>query len=203
MAPRHSLKVTSLLVLVALAVLLAVTHTAWLTALGNALVREDGPAKADVAVVLAGDKYGNRILKGAELVRQGYVSAVLVSGPSLYNTYESDMAIAFAVRRGNPPQWFIPLPHNADSTAEESWQVLPYLASRNVRSFLLVTSDYHTARAGRIFRDAIHSSNAGIQMRVVSAPDQWFHPDSWWRSREGRKIFLQEWIKTAATALGI
>jgi uncharacterized SAM-binding protein YcdF (DUF218 family) len=184
-------------------VLLAVTHTAWLTALGNRLVREDGPAKADLAVVLAGDKYGNRILKGGELVRQGYVPAVLVSGPGFYNTYESDMAIAFAVRHGDPPQWFIPLPHHADSTAEEAWQVLYYLAGHNIHSFLLVTSDYHTARAGCIFRADIRSSNAGIQMRVVAAPDRWFHADSWWKTREGRKIFVQEWTKTVATAGGV
>jgi uncharacterized SAM-binding protein YcdF (DUF218 family) len=191
-----------MLALLALAGVLLVTHTAWLTALGKLLVREDGPAKTDLAVVLAGDKYGKRIMKGADLVRQGYVPAVLVSGPGLYNTYECDMAIAFAVRQGSPPQWFIPLPHQADSTNEESWQVLHYLASHNIRSFLLVTSDYHTARAGRIYREAIRNSNAGIQMRVVAAPDRWFRPDSWWKSREGRKIFVTEWAKTVAAGWG-
>ena len=203
MAPRRSLKLSLVFALLALAVVLPITHTAWLTALGNRLVREDGPAKADLAVVLAGDKYGNRILKGAELVSRGYVPAVLVSGPGLYNTYECDMAIEFAVRQGSPPQWFIRLPHHADSTSEEAWQVLHYLASHNIRSILLVTSDYHTARAGRIYRKAIRNGNAGIQMRVVAAPDRWFHPDSWWKSREGRKIFVMEWAKTVAAGWGV
>jgi uncharacterized SAM-binding protein YcdF (DUF218 family) len=189
--------------LIALAALLAITHTAWLTALGAALVHEDGPAKADFAVVLAGDKYGNRILKGAELVRQGYVPAVLVSGPAWYGTYESDAAIAFAVRHGYPPEWFVPLPHAAESTGEEVWQVLRSLESHHARSFLLVTSDYHTARAGRVFRDAIHESKAGMEMRVVAAPDRWFQPGSWWRSREGRKIFVLEWSKTLSSACGM
>lgn len=203
MAQRRFLKLTFLVVAAVVVPLLAITHTAWLSALGHALIREDGPAKADIAVVLAGDKYGNRIQKGAELVRQGYVPAVLVSGPGLYNTYESDMAIAFAVHRGDPAQWFIPVPHHAESTAEEAWAVLHALENRNVHTFLLVTSDYHTARAGRIFRNAIRSSNAALEMRVVAAPDHWFRADSWWRNREGRKIFLSEWMKTVATALGI
>ncbi len=202
MAQRRSLKLT-FLVVAALAGLLAITHAAWMSALGRVLIREDGPAKADIAVVLAGDKYGNRILKGAELVRQGYVPAVLVSGPGFYNTYESDMAIAYAVHRGEPLQWFIPVPHHAESTAEEAWEVLRALEIRNARTFLLVTSDYHTARAGRIFRKAIRDSNAGLEMRVVAAPDRWFRADSWWKSREGRKIFLSEWMKTVASALGM
>jgi uncharacterized SAM-binding protein YcdF (DUF218 family) len=200
---RHSLKVPFSLGILGIVALVALTHTTWLTALGAALIHQDGPAKADIAVVLAGDKYGNRILKGADLVRQGYVPAVLVSGPGLYNLYESDMAIAFAVHQGNPPQWFIPLPHHAESTVEEAWQVLPFLESHNVHSFLLVTSDYHTARAGRIYRDAIRNSNAGLQMRVVAAPDRWFRADSWWNSREARKIVVQEWLKSVATAVGI
>ena len=200
---RRSRKLSFAVLFLGILALLAITHTAWLTALGSALVRDDGPAKADAAVVLAGDKYGNRILKGADLVRQGYVPVVLVSGPGLYNLYESDMAIALAVQRGNPRQWFIPVPHHAESTAEEAWQILPALETHNVHRFLLVTSDYHTARAGRIFRAAIKSSNAGQEMRVVAAPDRWFRADSWWKTREGRKIFISEWAKTLATALGL
>ena len=172
-------------------------------ALGSALVREDGPAKADFAVVLAGDKYGNRMLKGAELVRQGYVPGVLVSGPSLYGTYECDMAIDMAVRRGYPHDWFVRLPHQAESTSEETGEILQALEERKAHRFLLVTSDYHTARAGRIFRDAIRNSHAGLEMRVVAAPDRWFRPGSWWTTREGRKIFLLEWTKTVATAVGM
>jgi hypothetical protein len=40
-------------------------------------------------------------------------------------------------------------------------------------------------------------------MRTVTAPDEYFHPDSWWRSREGQKTVFFEWSKTVATALGI
>ena len=70
------------LVTVALLALLVLTRSWWLSGIGYALIHDDGPAKADIAVVLAGDWYGNRIVKAGELVRDGYVPAVLVSGPA-------------------------------------------------------------------------------------------------------------------------
>ena len=56
-------------------------HSAILSALGGYLVDAGPPQKADIALVLAGDSSGNRILKAAELVRDGIRSKVLVSGP--------------------------------------------------------------------------------------------------------------------------
>ena len=64
---------------------------AWM---GAWLVHSDEPFPADVVVVLAGDPYGNRILKGADLVKQGFAPKVLVSGPAgLYDLHECDLAI--------------------------------------------------------------------------------------------------------------
>ena len=40
-------------------------------------------------------------------------------------------------------------------------------------------------------------------MRVIAAPDENFHWDSWWRSREAQKIFYMEWSKTIASVFGI
>jgi hypothetical protein len=40
-------------------------------------------------------------------------------------------------------------------------------------------------------------------MRVVAAPDDYFSADGWWRNREGRKVFLVEWLKTVANLLGM
>jgi uncharacterized SAM-binding protein YcdF (DUF218 family) len=184
------------------------THAWWLTALGRQLVRDEGPAPADIAVVLAGDFYGNRVLRAAELVKQGYVPKVLVSGPDmLYGFYECDLAIPFAVKRGYPEDWFIREPNEARSTREEAVVVLADLRRRGVHRFLLVTSDFHTARAGRIYTHAVseHSRAAApdLTMRVVAAPDKYFRADGWWRSREGQKVFVIEWMKTVANLVGM
>jgi uncharacterized SAM-binding protein YcdF (DUF218 family) len=190
----------------ALVVLLAIAFLArslWLPLAGYALIRNDGPAKADIAVVLAGDFYGHRIEKAAQLVKQGYVPAVLVSGPpGAYGRNESDLAVEFITHEGYPQQWFIPFPDPAHSTREEASFVLPELRRRNIHSFLLVTSDYHSGRAGRIFLAAGRAIGYTPQMRVVAAADEHFNPATWWRDREAQKIVFFEWSKTIATALG-
>ena len=81
MGGRRSYLLKFVLVLLLLTVVLYAGRGVWLAALGNALIHDEGAAKADIAVVLAGDSWGHRLIKGAELVRQGYVPQVLVSGP--------------------------------------------------------------------------------------------------------------------------
>jgi uncharacterized SAM-binding protein YcdF (DUF218 family) len=167
-------------------------------------VRNDGPEKADIAVVLAGDYTGDRLMKGIEMVRAGYVPAILVSGPAgFFGRNECDFAIAHAVQLGYPREWFIPLPHTALSTREEAWVVLADLRRRGARRFLLVTSDYHTGRSARTFRSVERASGGGPDFRVIAAPDRHFSAGSWWRNRESRKTVFFEWSKTLAEAVGI
>jgi hypothetical protein len=71
-----------------------------------------------------------------------------------------------------------------------------------VKSFLLVTSDYHTARARRIFLAAERTSGFVPQIRTVASRDEFFTPDSWWRNRESQKTAFFEWTKTVATVFG-
>ncbi len=177
----------------------ALTHGWWLAALGGFLVQADPPGRAELAVVLAGDWWGNRILKAGELVRRGYVPRALVSGPDgAYGYHECDLAIPFAVRRGFPEHWFVHLHHRGYSTREEAQAVLPELRRRGIRSVLIVTSDYHTRRAGAIYR----SLAPDLQIRVVAAPDAFFRADTWWQTRQGRKQWFYEALKTAAGWFG-
>jgi uncharacterized SAM-binding protein YcdF (DUF218 family) len=179
---------------------LVLSHSLWLAALGGYLVRTDPPARADAALVLAGDQYGYRILKGAEMVRQGYTKTVLVSGPEgMYGFNEAELAIPFAVRSGYPASWFVAAPNRSFSTREEAAAMAGVLRARGVHTCLLVTSDYHTRRAGRIFRSTIPD----VEFRVVGAVSPYFDRDRWWHSREGRKYFILEWAKTVTSWFGI
>ena len=194
---RRILWLIAPLLLAAVAVL---TANLWLTALGRFLIRAEEPVHAEIVVVLAGDQYGNRIVKGAELVRQGYAPKILVSGPAgMYGNTEDQLAIAFAVHRGYPGEWFIGLPNRSRSTREEADDVLAELRKRGIRSFLLVTSDYHTRRAAKIYREKV----GGIAFHTVAAPDADFQAERWWRSRQGRKFWFYEWAKTISDALGV
>lgn len=188
------------------ALLLAVALGTWLervrvlTALGNFLVDASRPEKADIAVVLGGDSSGHRILKGAELVKLGYVPVVLVSGPGgEYDFHECDLAIPFAVKRGYPEAYFAHAENESHSTVEEAAFIVKELHRRNVHKMLLVTSNYHTHRAGDIYRRAAPD----ITVITVSAPDDNFTPDGWWMNREGRKTFLTEFEKNVGGWLGL
>lgn len=197
--PGHKLR-NATLSIAALALAAVLFHTAILGALGWCLVVAGPPQKSDIVVVLAGDEFGHRILKGAELVREGYASKVLVSGPAGYfGRHESDLAIPFAIEAGYPESYFLPLPNDARSTAEEARAIVPELRRMGDKKILLVTSDYHTRRAGKIFR----SQAPDLEFQVVAAPDEFFTPDGWWKIREGRKVFAIEWMKTVSEWFGL
>ena len=204
MEARRSLPFKFALVLLILAAVTYFARDVWLTALGSALIHDEGAGKAEIAVVLGGDQWGNRLIKGAELVKQGYVPHVLVSGPpGMYDINEADAAIRFAIRRGYPAEWFIPLYHPGLSTREEAGYVLDALKQRNIHSFLLVTSDYHTGRARRIFLSVEHQRGGGPDLRAVASRDQFFSANAWWHNREGRKLAFIEWLKTLTAVFGI
>ncbi len=77
--------------------------------------------------------------------------------------------------------------------------ILPELRKLGAHSYLLVTSDYHTRRAGRFFRRV----SGGLDMRVIAAPDEYFRWNSWWLNREGQKTFCLEWTKTVTSIFGM
>lgn len=173
-------------------------HARILGALGSYLVHDEPPRHADVILVLAGDPYGGRILKGAELVRQGYAPKAIVSGPVVYSVHECELAIALAERAGYPAAYFVHFEHHALSTVEEAGDAAPLLRGMGVKRVLLVTSDFHTRRAGKIFRAAMPD----ITFDVVGSSDAHFTPLGWWKDREGRKTFVIEWMKTASEWFG-
>lgn len=191
---KRILRATALTIAVAV-VLLLVFHTAVLAALGNFLVKAGPPEKADAIVVLAGDGFGHRILAAGDLIKQGYAPKALISGPDgHYGVYECDLAIPFAVRAGDPESYFTHLEHHARSTTEEAIVVIQKLREMGAKRVLLVTSNFHTRRSGKIFRRMAPD----LDFIVVAAPDEFFKPDSWWHNREASKIFVLEWMKTVA-----
>lgn len=189
-----------LLAVAVLLVLVLITYPIWLTALAGFLVHSDPPVPADMIVVLAGDFTGSRIFTAGGLVRQGFAPKALISGPAgVYGLYESELAIAMAVHNGYPSSYFVAFPNESKSTASETAALVPELRRLHVHRIDLVTSNFHTRRAAKIFR----SQAPDIEVHVVAAPDRYFTPNGWWKEREGRKTFLIEWMKTVGSWLGM
>lgn len=166
---------------------------------GSYLVVTEPPQKADAALVLAGDVSGNRLFKGAELVKAGYAPLLLVSGPvKYYERNEADLAIELAVQRGWPASYFEALRTDAHSTQEEAEKALTEVRRRGVRRLLVVTSDFHTRRSSRIYRRLAPD----LEIQMVAAPTPDYEPDGWWRTRQSRKTWLTEWQKMIADWMG-
>jgi uncharacterized SAM-binding protein YcdF (DUF218 family) len=172
-----------------------------LSALGNALVEDDGVRKAQAAVVLGGDGHGVRIITAAQLAQAGYVPYVIVDGPKTLLGYESDMNIPYAEQRGYAAALFraLKLPADVRSTQTEAEYVGQYLKKAGIHRILLVTSNFHTHRAAYLFR----KFNPSLDVIAVPAADPDFKPDSWWTFQLGRDTFMLEWMKTVAAYLGI
>lgn len=166
-----------------------------LRAAGSVLEKDGPPAKADMIVVLAGDGLGFRILKGAELAREGYAPAVLISnGGFSYLHTESDLAKEFAVQKGYSPNLLISTNWESTSTVDEGERAIAELRRRGAHKAIIVTTVWHTARAGRIYRRLAPD----LQFYMVGSYDPHWRNGDWWITREGRKTFFLEGTKTIA-----
>jgi uncharacterized SAM-binding protein YcdF (DUF218 family) len=86
------------------------------------------------------------------------------------------------------------------STTQEARGFKPELERQGFRTLLLVTSNYHTARALRTFR---REMPANMEFVTIAAADPYFSPETWWRTREGQKTVFFEWSKTVADWIGL
>lgn len=189
-----------LALLILIALILFFSHAIWLRSAGEYLVQAGPPVQAEAVVVLAGDISGNRVLKAGDLVRSGFAPLAIVNGPEgMYGYPECALAIPFAVKHGYPEKDFFCFPMDAHSTREEAVIVVNELRRRGIHNVDVVTSDFHTRRAGKVLR----ALAGDIQIHMVASKDDHFSPGAWWHDREGRKIGLMEWTKTVAYWFGI
>ena len=187
----------SLVVLLGAAIVL---HAQWLPLVAGFLVKTEPVQAADAIFVLGGDHFGDRITHAALLARQGFASKVYVSGPSgVFDHFESDLAIEFAEKHGFRDVAFVPLPNHCTSTRDEAERYMPEFRRLGFKKVLVVTSNFHTRRAGRILRTV----GAEPEIFMIAAPTREFHPADWWRRRQDQKNFFMEWVKTFANWIGL
>jgi uncharacterized SAM-binding protein YcdF (DUF218 family) len=193
-------------VLVPLLIILAVAGILWwsrfaiLGWMGTRLVVSEAPEKADAALVLAGGLDGERILAGGKLVQDGYAPVALFSGVhSNYDTNECDWALPYAGRHGYPASLFVCVPNHGRSTREEAQYLIAELRRRQAKHVLLVTSHYHSGRAAWLYRQMAPD----IRFTVIAAETPDFRPERWWESREGRKLWFFESIKSITERVGM
>ena len=163
--------------------------------------------KADIAVVLAGDSLGQpRSARPPNWCAQGYVPAVLVSGPPyLRRSTSATRRSTSRCAQGYPAEWFIPLPNAALSTREEA-RGRPGRAAAPQRPQLPAGDQRLSHRRAPAASIARRERAIGRRpaMRVVAAPDQYFQPRFLVANRaRARRSSSSSGRKTLATAVGI
>src|ERR1051326_2617135 len=117
---------------------------------GRLLVR-DHPEKSDVIVVLAGDSQDQRYRRGMELLRAGYGGHLFLdasSYPSYFGHSPAEYAENFLRQdAGDMAAKVSVCAFEDDSTFSETLFVVKCLEPLHPHNVLIVTSDWHTARA--------------------------------------------------------
>ena len=192
-----------LLVAVLILIVLAFAVPMGLNALGAALITDDPLHPADAILVLGGEsREGDRVRHAVKLLKRGLAPLLVLSGTPLgFRTHEADVMRRHAEFLGVPPARILIVKHDSDSTREEAGVVVPILKRRGLKEVILVTSNYHTARAKRIFERATGPYSPHFLASPVD--DGQFEPDGWWLRRRYAKTFVYEAIKTVWSAIEV
>lgn len=163
------------------------------------------PAHADVAVVLQGSLISEdaRIAGAVRLLQQNVVDRILLSIPEtgywgqslpslarayLQKQYGDEIADRFEFCETGP---------GVDSTEQEARAIMPCIQKRQWQSIVVVTSNFHSRRAGVIWRRTWKQAKSRIEIRVDGVADPSFSPNGWWRRRLYAKTWFFESIKLA------
>lgn len=174
---------------------------------GRFLQHEDPLSHADAIFVLAGTR-AERWLEAADLYRQGYAPTIVLS-PGIVESAEfrlrargiqfptdAELARDAMVKMGIPAGAILTPFQNIDNTAAEGLLLRTLSRDHHWTRVIIVTSKYHTRRAGFAFRRALKGS--GITLIVRASTYDNADPAHWWRHRSDLRFVLLEWEKLVA-----
>lgn len=176
---------------------LAVLHQPVLNYLANQLVYKDDVKASDAIVVLAGDRTGERLMAGISLLKRGYGRKIVFwGGPIYWKITNAELFLRQLKESGIGSEFAASSDESLDefSTRGEAQANIKVLKKMGVRSFILVTSDYHTARARYVYAPLAKENN--MTMYVYPAQDSTVRLRDWWKDRESAKTILEEFEKT-------
>lgn len=163
------------------------------------------PRHSDCAFVLGGDA-STRAVAAAVLVRRGWAAEVLV--PRTVDHREPSQRIVPAehelirrvlLQRGVPNKAIHDLGRDINSTYDEARALARFLDNSPEKRVLVVTNSYHTRRTRWTFSRVL--GTRATQVVFVSAPDDSFPAEGWWRSGKGAETIIGEYLKLAVYVL--
>jgi len=160
--------------------------------LGHGLVRRDRVESADAVVVLGGAPRA-RCAEAAALVRAGWAPLVLCVGGVGEPPREALRSARRLDALGLPAAAVRICPAAAPGTAEEAAVAVAVAQESGWTRILVVTSPYHTWRAGGLFDR--RAAAAGLDVRLVPTSHDVYDPDGWWRTARQRRLVRNEVLK--------
>jgi uncharacterized SAM-binding protein YcdF (DUF218 family) len=178
---------------------------------GYLLIANDPlPTHVEAAIVLQGSIVGEkaRIAGAMQLLQRGEAGRVLLSVPKesywgeaippvarryIERSYGDDIAARVDFCETGP---------DVNSTGQEARALSPCIQEHDWHSIAVVTSNYHTRRAGILWRSVLRKYQPWVHVSVCGVPDPEFQPRGWWRKRLYAKTWLLEFAKLVWTLLG-
>jgi uncharacterized SAM-binding protein YcdF (DUF218 family) len=185
---------------------------AFLPFAGRFLDHDDPLQKADVIFVLAGARI-ERWLEAVDLYREGWAPRLVLSPGPVHPieaqlrergiTYprEGELARQAVIAAGVPAGAVGVLPGGVDNTAHEAAELRRLLSANRAERLIVVTSRYHTRRAGYAFRRML--KDTGVQVIIRGSRYSEAHPSQWWRHRREARFILSETPKYFAYLAGL
>lgn len=167
--------------------------------MADLLIYEDVLEPVDGVLILSGSM-GNRTELGIKLYKEGLGKYVIFSGEETYfGLYSDDLMKKMAIQNGVPEKDIITGKIEGEiSTWGEGISNLKLMRSRGIKSFILVTSKYHSNRAHSIYKQLIQESGYDMKFLVHPAHDPRVPMSNWWKVRSGKVTIFMEYLKTVS-----
>jgi uncharacterized SAM-binding protein YcdF (DUF218 family) len=167
------------------------------------IARDPLPPRLDAAVVLQGSITGEiaRIAGAMRLLQQGNANRVLLSVPqqSYWGEPIAPMARRYLERNYGAELAsrvdFCPTGPEVNSTEDEAHTLGRCIRQQGWQNVAVVTSDYHTRRAGMLWRKILPEEDPSARLWVYGVPDPEFQARGWWRTRLYAKTWFLESLK--------
>ena len=152
----------------------------------------DSPQSSDVILVLAGET-DHRPMRAIQLLDQGYARRIVLDVPADakdFGFFEIELAQRYVAKFPEAAAISI-CPIVGLSTKDESHDAEKCLEKESGIRILLVTSEFHTRRALRVFQHEMH----GKTFSIAAARDEKEFGERWWQHRQWSKTFAYEWMR--------
>jgi len=166
---------------------------------GRLLVLDQPPNKADVIIVLGGDR-GHRVEHGASLYHAGYAPYMIISGGRIYHDITiAELMMDHAVQLGVPKENII-LEPSAESTYENALYTKELIRRYGFNSAIIVSSNYHMRRVKNTYQNEFKDVSTTLTYSAAQDPN--YNPNKWWKNSDSFIHTVTEYIKIITYAIG-